>query len=158
MGKRTTSSRSSTSRSKTPFYVGLDVHKESISVSYAKDDGSAIVFLGKFGTRHSHIDTFVCKVQSHSSQLLFCYEAGPCGYWLYRYLTKRGFACWVVAPSLIPKRAGDRVSGDLEPVYVPEIEDEAVRDLVACSRSGATGPEPQSSSVQSTSPSLRHSL
>jgi len=39
---------------------------------------------------------------------VFVYEAGPCGYWLYRYLTRKGFACWVVAPSLIPKKAGDR--------------------------------------------------
>jgi transposase len=72
------------------------------------------------------------------------YEAGPCGYWLYRYLRKKGDDCWVVAPSLIPKKAGDRVktnrrdavqlarlarSGDLTPVYVPTVEDEAIRDL-----------------------------
>jgi transposase len=65
-------------------------------------------------------------------------------HWLYRYLTGKGFPCWVVAPSLIPKKAGDRVktdrrdaaqlarlmrSGDLTPVYVPEVEDEAIRDL-----------------------------
>jgi transposase len=76
--------------------------------------------------------------------LVFVYEAGPCGYWLYRYLTKKGLLCWVVAPSLIPKKPGDKVktnrrdavqlarlmrSGDLTPVYVPEVEDEAIRDL-----------------------------
>jgi transposase len=76
--------------------------------------------------------------------LVFVYEAGPCGYWLYRYLTKKRLLCWVVAPSLIPKKPGDKVktnrrdavqlarlmrSGDLTPVYVPEIEDEAIRDL-----------------------------
>ena len=81
---------------------------------------------------------------SKSSALVFVYEAGPCGYWLYRYLTKKDLTCWVVAPSLIPKKAGDRVktdrrdamalarlmrSGDLTPVYVPRIEDEAIRDL-----------------------------
>ena len=68
----------------------------------------------------------------------------PCGYWLYRYLTKKGYDCWVVAPSLIPKKPGDRVktdrrdaaqlarlarSGDLTAVYVPQVEDEAIRDL-----------------------------
>ena len=78
------------------------------------------------------------------SRLVFVYEAGPCGYWLSRYLTKKGYQCWVVAPSLIPKKAGDRVktdrrdavqlarlmrSGDLTPVYVPKVEDEAIRDL-----------------------------
>src|SRR5205823_10180664 len=77
-------------------------------------------------------------------QLVFVYEAGPCGYWLYRYLTKKGCVCWVVAPSLIPKKPGDRVktdrrdgrqlarlmrSGDLTPVRVPAVDDEAIRDL-----------------------------
>src|SRR4029450_9368459 len=65
-------------------------------------------------------------------------------YWLYRYLTQKGYDCWVVAPSLMPKKAGDRVktdrrdaqqlarlarSGDLTVVYVPKVEDEAIRDL-----------------------------
>jgi transposase len=83
-------------------------------------------------------------MQSKGKHLVFVYEAGPCGYWLYRYLTKKGHVCWVVAPSLIPTKAGDRVktnrrdaiqlarllrSGDLTPVYVPQVEDEAVRDL-----------------------------
>src|SRR4029434_9473974 len=72
------------------------------------------------------------------------YEAGPCGYWLYRYLIKKDHDCWVVAPSLIPQKPGDRVktdrrdtvqwarlarSGDLTAVYVPTVEDEAIRDL-----------------------------
>jgi transposase len=83
-------------------------------------------------------------MQSQTKHLIFVYEAGPCGYWLYRYLTKKGYACWVVAPSLIPKKPGDRVqtdrrdavqlahlarSGDLTAVYVPKVEDEAMRDL-----------------------------
>jgi transposase len=81
---------------------------------------------------------------SKAKPLVFVYEAGPCGYWLYRYLRKQGYDGWVVAPSLIPKKAGDRVktdrrdamqlarlarSGDLTPVYVPTVEDEAIRDL-----------------------------
>jgi transposase len=76
--------------------------------------------------------------------LLFAYEAGPCGYVLHRYLTTQGLQCRIVAPSLIPKRPGDRVkndrrdaveiarllrSGDLTPVYVPSVDDEAMRDL-----------------------------
>jgi transposase len=83
-------------------------------------------------------------MQSKAKHLLFVYEAGPCGYWLYRYLTKKGYDCWVVAPSLIPQKPGDRVktdrrdavqlarlarSGDLTAVYVPKVEDEAMRDL-----------------------------
>jgi transposase len=81
---------------------------------------------------------------SKAKPLVFVYEAGPCGYWLYRYLRKQGYDGWVVAPSLIPKKAGDRVktdrrdavqlarlarSGDLTAVDVPTVEDAAMRDL-----------------------------
>jgi transposase len=127
------------------LYIGLDVHKESIAVAYvAQDQGAEVIYLGTIGTRQCDIDQLIRKLQSKSKHLVFVYEAGPCGYWLYRYLTKKGFACWVVAPSLIPKKTGDRVktdrrdavqlarlmrSGDLTPVYVPQVEDEAIRDL-----------------------------
>jgi transposase len=127
------------------LYVGLDVHKESIAVAYvAKDHDADVFYLGTIGTRQADIDQLVRKLQSKAKHLVFVYEAGPCGYWLYRYLTKKGHHCWVVAPSLIPKKAGDRVktdrrdaiqlarlmrSGDLTPVYVPAVEDEAIRDL-----------------------------
>ena len=127
------------------LYIGLDVHKESIAVAYAaKDYGADVVYLGSIGTRQCDIDKLVRQLQSKAKRLVFVYEAGPCGSWLYRYLTKKGYDCWVVAPSLIPKKAGDRVktdrrdalqlarlmrSGDLTPVYVPKVEDEAIRDL-----------------------------
>ena len=93
------------------LYVGLDVHKESIAVAYApKDRGAAVVSLGAIGTRQSDIDTLIRKLQSKGpATLVFVYEAGPCGYGLYRYLTGKGFACHVVAPSLIPRKAGDRL-------------------------------------------------
>jgi transposase len=127
------------------LYVGLDVHKESIAVAYvAQDHGAEVIYLGPIGTRQCDIDQLVRKLQAKAKHLVFVYEAGPCGYWLYRYLTQKGYDCWVVAPSLIPKKAGDRVktdrrdavqlarlmrSGDLTPVYVPKVEDEAIRDL-----------------------------
>jgi transposase len=127
------------------LFVGLDVHKAFISVAYAPDGRSReIIFLGPVGTRQRDIDKLVRSLQSKAGNLLFAYEAGPCGYSLYRYLTKKGFDCIVVAPSLIPKRAADRVktdrrdavqlarllrSGDLNPIYVPRPEDEAIRDL-----------------------------
>jgi transposase len=127
------------------LYVGLDVHKDSIAVAYvAKDHDAEVIYLGTIGTRQCDIDQLVRKLQSKATDLVFVYEAGPCGYWLYRYLTNKGQVCWVVAPSLIPKKAGDRVktdrrdavqlarlmrSGDLTPVYVPKVEDEAIRDL-----------------------------
>jgi transposase len=127
------------------LYVGLDVHKESIAVAYAPDErGTEVVALGAIGPRQCDIDKLIRNLQSKGATLVFAYEAGPCGYWLYRYLSRKGLACHVVAPSLIPRKAGDRVktdrrdamtlarlmrSGDLRSIYVPRIEDEALRDL-----------------------------
>jgi transposase len=132
------------SQSRTLF-IGMDVHKDSIAVAYvAQDHGAEVTYLGAIGTRQGDIDQLIRKRQSKAKHLVFVYEAGPCGYWLYRYLTKKDYDCWVVAPSLIPKKPGDRVktdrrdavqlarlarSGDLPPVYVPTVEDEAIRDL-----------------------------
>jgi transposase len=104
-----------------------------------------VVSWGTIGTRQCEIDKLIRKLQAKGKTRHFVYEAGPCGYWLYRYLTKKKLTCWVVAPSSIPKKAGDRVktdrrdavqlarllrSGDLTPVYVPAVADEALRDLV----------------------------
>src|SRR5213592_3738310 len=127
------------------LFVGLDVHKETIAVAYAADDREAeVVAFGTIGTRQCDVDKLIRKLQAKGKKLHFVYEAGPCGYWLYRYLTKKNLKCWAVAPSSIPKKAGDRVktdrrdavqlarlmrSGDLTPVYVPQVEDEAIRDL-----------------------------
>jgi len=129
----------------TTLFVGLDVHKDSIAVAHVVDDRAAeVIYVGAIGTRQSDIDGLVRRLQSKAARLVFAYEAGPCGYVLYRYLTKKGLQCLVVAPSLIPKRPGDRVktdrrdavelarllrSGDLTPVYVPSVEDEAIRDI-----------------------------
>jgi transposase len=127
------------------LYVGMDVHKASIAVAYvAQDYGAAVISLGTVGPRQCAIDKLIRPLQSKSKALVFVYEAGPCGYGLYRYLTKKGHGCWVVAPSLIPKKTGDRVktdrreaiqlarlmrSGARTPVYVPAVQDAAVRDL-----------------------------
>jgi transposase len=67
------------------LYVGLDVHKESIAVAYvAQEHHAEVVYLGTIGTRQCDIDRLIRHLQSKSKQLVFVYEAGPCGYWLYR--------------------------------------------------------------------------
>jgi transposase len=127
------------------LYIGLDVHKDSIAVAHvAQEHGAEVIYLGAIGTRQCDIDQLIRKMPSQATHLIFVYEAGPCGSWLYRYLTQKGYDCWVVAPSLIPKKPGDRVqtdrrdavqlarlarSGDLTAVYVPKVEDAASRDL-----------------------------
>jgi transposase len=133
------------SKTSKTLYVGLDVHKESITVAYAPEDhGAEVVSLGAIGTRQCDIDKLIRKLQAKGTRLEFVPEAGPCGYWLYRYLTRKGLACHLVVPSLIPRKPGDRVktdrrdaatlawlmrSGDLTAIYVPRLEDEALRDL-----------------------------
>jgi transposase len=133
------------SKSTPRLFVGLDVHKDSIAVAYAPQErGAEIISLGAIGTRQSDIDKLLKKLAARCRNLELVYEAGPCGYWLHRYLTRKGHDCQVVAPSLVPKRPGDRVktdrrdaamlartmrAGDLTSVYVPKIQDEAIRDL-----------------------------
>jgi transposase len=134
-------------KSSKSLFIGLDVHKDTIAVAYAAEDrGTEVVSLGMIGTRQYDIDKLIRQLQSKGARLVFVYEAGPCGYGLYRYLTRKGLACHVVAPSLIPRKPGDRVkvktdrrdalalarlmrSGDLTSIYVPLVEDEALRDL-----------------------------
>jgi transposase len=124
----------------------LDVHKESIAVAYVAAEREAeVISMGTIGTRPCDIDKLIGKLQTKGKPLHFVYEAGPWGYGLYGYLTKKNLKGWVVAPSNIPKKASDRVktdrrdavqlarllrSGDLSPVYIPSVEDEAIRDLV----------------------------
>jgi transposase len=123
----------------------MDVHKETIAVAYvAQDHGAAVTDLGTMGTRQGDSDQRIRKMPSQATHLIFVSEAGPWGYWLYRYLRQKDDACWGVAPSLMPKKAGDRIttdrrdalplarlarSGDRTAVSVPTGEDEAMRDL-----------------------------
>ena len=73
------------------LFIGLDVHKESIAVAYvATEHEAAVTYLGTIGTRQCDIDKLLRTLHSKSKHLIFVYEAGPCGYWLYRYLTKKG--------------------------------------------------------------------
>ena len=128
-------------------FVGMDTHKESTDVSYVLDGREhSPLHLGKIATRKLAVRKLVRQLQSKhaKSTLYFVYEAGPCGYWLYRLITSLGHECFVVAPSLIPKKPGDRVktdkrdslqlaqllkNGDAQGIYVPSEPDEAIRDL-----------------------------
>ena len=125
-------------------YVGMDVHKESIDVTLAQAGGE-LRRLGTIGGDRVSLLKMVRKQQSKGAERVFVYEAGPCGFWIYRELAALGERCMVVSPSLIPKRSGDHVktdrrdserlaslarAGELEAIHVPDIRDEAIRDLV----------------------------
>lgn len=126
-------------------YVGMDVHKKTIDITIA-DEGRTgeIRHYGTISNDPDSIAKVIRKLVSAGSELRFVYEAGPCGYQLYRYLTGNGLHCMVVAPSLIPRKSGDRVktdqrdatalarlhrAGELTAIQVPFPEDEAMRDL-----------------------------
>jgi len=128
------------------IFVGLDVHKDSIDIALANEGRTGeIRFSGTIGGDLMSLDAAIKKFHRSGVELRFVYEAGPCGYEVYRHLTARGFHCDVIAPSMTPKRSGDRVktdrrdaitlarlyrAGELTPVYVPREDDEAMRDLV----------------------------
>ena len=125
--------------------IGLDVHKTSISIGIADDgrDGE-VRYYGKIDNNMNQLDKVIRKLISQGAVLRFVYEAGPCGYGIYRYLTNNDIDCVVVAPSKIPQQSGNRLkndrrdclslarfhrAGELTPVYVPTEADEALRDL-----------------------------
>ena len=125
-------------------YIGLDVHKASIAVAIAEEEGAPSSY-GTIANDPSAIRTLMTRLGGPEVQLRVAYEAGPTGYGVHRQLTSSGIECMVVAPSLIPKRAGDKVktdrrdalklarllrSGDLTSVWIPDEAHEALRNLV----------------------------
>src|SRR5262245_5847571 len=129
----------------TTLYVGMDVHHDSSAVAdVATEHDAPVRYLGTLGTRQPDRDHLSRPLRSKATHRVFVYDAGPCGSWLYRYLCRKCYACWVVAPALLPQQAGDRVNtdrraagqlarlmraGDLTPVDVPTVDEEALRAL-----------------------------
>lgn len=128
------------------LYIGLDVHKETISVTTAAEGRDGTVrFIGTIPNTPNDIAKLAKRLVKGGARLDFCYEAGGCGYGIYRQLTELGHACAVVATSRIARKPGDRIKtdrrdsqklailhryGDLTPVWVPDQTHEAMRDLV----------------------------
>ena len=128
-------------------FVGLDVHAETIAVAVAEPDGEVRAH-GVIANRLEAIRKLIRRL-GPAERLKACYEAGPTGYVLYWQLTALGVACEVVAPSLVPRKPGERVktdrrdalklarchrAGELTAVWVPDAEHEALRDLVRPAR------------------------
>jgi transposase len=127
-------------------FIGLDVHKESVTVAYAQAGRQDPVDYGDVANTPEAVARMVRKL-AVDGDVRFCYEAGAMGYGLYRQIRSLGHECVVVAPSLIPRKPGNRVktnrrdarslaqldrSGHLTSVYVPDQTQEAMRDLVRC--------------------------
>ena len=128
------------------FYVGVDVSKAKYAIAIAEGGRHGEVrYFGEIEATPAAVERFVRKLEKKHPRLHFCYEAGPTGYGLYRQITALGHRCDVVAPSLIPKRPGERVktnrrdavslarllrAGELTGIWVPDAVHEAVRDLV----------------------------
>ena len=126
-------------------YIGLDVHKDSIAVAIAPQNSTEVRRYGIIGGTLQAVDNLLKKLAKPNLELRFVYEAGPCGFVLCRHLRSKGIHCDLVCPSLIPKKASDRVktdrrdadqlarlyrAGELTPIHVPDQEDEAIRDLI----------------------------
>ncbi len=127
-------------------FVGLDVSKEKIAVAIAEEGREEPRYFGMIPHTPEAVKKLIKKL-GDTETLRVCYEAGPTGYPLYRLLLTLGVHCDVIAPSLIPKRPGERIktdrrdsirlaqlyrAGELTSIYVPTPEDEALRDLVRC--------------------------
>lgn len=125
-------------------YVGLDVHKETISVAVAVQGEEEVRYIGVIANNSIALQGLIRKIACAEGIPCFVYEAGPGGYVLYRRLLEMGYTCIVAAPSLIPRKSGEKVktdrrdammlarlyrAGELTSIYVPEKDDEAIRDL-----------------------------
>lgn len=125
------------------FFIGLDAHKNTTSVAVCEASREPARFAGTIGPDVRVLLKLLAKA-GDPAQVSVVYEAGPTGYGLYRELSQRGYRCEIVAPSLIPRRPGDRIkndrrdcarlaelsrAGELKPIWVPDQAHEALRNL-----------------------------
>ncbi len=136
-------------------FIGMDVHKKTITIATIDEGREELPRIyGTIANELDALDKFCRKMVSNASRLYFVYEAGPCGYGIYRHLSRKGFDCMVAAPSMIPKKSGDRIkndhrdatmlarlhrAGELTAVYVPDALDEAMRDLTRAREDAVSG-------------------
>lgn len=152
-------------------YVGVDVAKEKHAVAVAEGGRSGEVrYLGEIEATPAGVERLERKLEKRYGRLHLCYEAGPTGYGLYRQIIAMGHACEVVAPSLVPKRPGERVktnrreaitlarllrAGELTGIWVPDGVHEAMRDLVRARKAASEDLRRKRQQLQSFL--LRHS-
>jgi len=154
------------------IYVGLDVHAETIAVATADEgrDGE-VRFHGVIANTTEALKALSARLSRQGTMPDFCYEAGPCGYGVHRCLTALGHRCTVVAPCLIPRKAGDRVktdrrdaqmlarlhrAGELQAVWTPDEAHEAMRDLIRARKQAVEAMQVARQQLQSFL--LRHGL
>jgi len=141
-------------------FIGLDVHQDTIAIAVA-DDGldREVRYFGTIANRPEALHDALKKIGQDGAELRVCYESGPCGFVIYRFLAKIGVDCMVISPSSMPRRPGDRVktdrrdaqtlarllrAGELVAVWVPDEAHEAVRDVVRARRQRRTSFRPPS--------------
>ncbi|EFO28627.1 putative transposase y4qE [Roseibium sp. TrichSKD4] len=131
-------------------FIGLDVHQDTIAIAVAESGvDKEVRYFGTIANRLDDLHTALKKIAQGGAELHVCYESGPCGFVIYRFLAKIGVDCMIISPSSMPRRPGDRVktdrrdaqalarllrAGELVAVWVPDEAHEAVRDVVRARR------------------------
>lgn len=156
------------------LFVGMDVHKDSIDVAAGEERGGEVRHYGAIGGDLAAVTRLARKLElTARGPLVFVYEAGPCGFGIYRMLRARGHDCWVVSPGMTPRSNADRVktdrrdclklarlarAGELTPIHVPDRADEAMRDLVRTREDAVVMQRQARQRLGSAAASQRHPL